>query len=101
MDCLNTIVGDLKKLEEDAPRVGILRGAQDALVMIRELWTQASRSASPLEERLQSLEKKIDAWSQAKEQENTGGKRTWASVAAQATLATRMANAPVVQQTAI
>jgi len=35
--------------------------------MIRELWTQASRSALPLEERLQSLEKKIDAWSQAKE----------------------------------
>jgi len=94
-------VGDLKKPEEDAPRVGILRGAQDALIMIRELWTQASRSASPLEERLQSLEKKIDAWSQAKEQVNTGGKRTWASVAAQATLATRMANAPVVQRTAI
>jgi len=27
VDCLITIVGDLKKLEEDAPRVGILRGA--------------------------------------------------------------------------
>ena len=52
MDCLITIVGDLKKLEEDAPRVGILRGAQDALVMIRELWMQASYSASLLEERL-------------------------------------------------
>jgi len=50
--------------------------------MIRELWTQASRSASPLEERLQSLKKKINAWSQAKEQVNTRGKRTWASVAA-------------------
>ena len=63
MDCLNTIVGDLKKLEEDTPRVRILRGAQDALIIIRELWTQASHSASPLEERLQSLKKKIDAWS--------------------------------------
>ena len=60
-------MGDLKKPEEEAPRTGILREAQDALIMARALWTQATRNATPLQERLQSLEKKIDLLGQAKE----------------------------------
>lgn len=99
VDCLNGIVGDLKKTEEEAPRVGILRGAQDALLAVRALWAKASRNATPLEERLMSIEKKIDSWGKPKD--DAGGKGTWATVAAQATMATRMANAPVVQRTAI
>ena len=62
IDCLNNIVGDLKKPDEDAPRIGILREAQDALLRVHALWTQATCSTTPLEERLQSLEKKIDSW---------------------------------------
>src|SRR5207248_640265 len=102
IDCVTSMEGDLNKPEGQVPMAGLRRGMREVGHQIRELWKQATRNRSPIEEKLGRLDDKLEGLLKGGKGVGTGSDRrtptTWASIAA---LPPRAESAPIAQRPAI
>ena len=79
VDILKDIEEDLGKGEDEHPRAGVARAAQQAGQIARELWTRHNRNHNAVEDRLGRIEDAIKSWGTPTTHTT---KPSWANIAA-------------------
>ena len=79
MDILKDIEEDLGKGEDEHPRAGVARAAQQAGQIARELWLRYNRNQNAVEDRLGRIKDAIKSWGTQTAQ---AAKLLWANIAA-------------------